>query len=85
MMSDGGAPRMVAEAANAAPPPGRFQQAMQEVWFNEAAWAAELRGADASSLARVLLPATPVHAVAGSPDRIALVRQLTLDPVYQLK
>lgn len=85
MMSDEGAPRVVAEAASAAPSPGRFQKAMQEVWFNEAAWAAELRSADAVGLARVLLPVKPVHGVTGSPDRIALVRQLTLDPVYQLK
>jgi len=85
MMSGGSPSRTVADAANAPPPPGRFQKAMQEVWFNEVAWAAELRGVDAAGLERVLLPAKPVHAVTASQDRIALVRQLTLDPVYQLK
>lgn len=85
MMNEAGAPRLVVEGANAVPVPGRFQKAMQDVWFDEAAWAAQLRGTDASGLARALLPVKPVHAVSGSQDRIALVRQLTLDPVYQLK
>jgi len=64
---------------------GRFRRAMQDVWFNESAWSGELRASDPAALARLLLPAKPVHPLASHPDRIGLVRQLTLDPMYQLK
>jgi len=64
---------------------GRFRRAMQDVWFNESAWSGELRASDPAALARLLLPGKPVHPLASHPDRIGLVRQLTLDPMYQLK
>lgn len=64
---------------------GRFRRAMQEVWFNEHAWAGELRASDPATLTRLVLPGKPVHPLAGHTDRIGIVRQLTLDPMYQLK
>jgi uncharacterized protein (DUF1800 family) len=82
MAAEGG---MLKTGAGAAAPAGRFQRAMSEVWFNESAWSAELRAADPVSLARMLLAAKPVHSLSAGPDRLALVRQITLDPMYQLK
>ena len=35
--------------------------------------------------ATVMLPARPLNRVAHAPDQLALLRQLVLDPVYQLK
>lgn len=64
---------------------GRFRRAMQEVWLNEAAWSGELRSSDPAALVRLLLPGKPVHPLTSHSDRIGLVRQLTLDPMYQLK
>jgi len=79
-------PQMQRVAADAfADETGRFRRAMQDVWFNESAWSGELRGTDSAALVRLLLPAKPVHPLASHPDRIGLVRQLTLDPMYQLR
>jgi hypothetical protein len=36
-------------------------------------------------VARFILPAPPVVPIAAADDMLALIRQLTLDPAYQLK
>ncbi|RPI44668.1 MAG: DUF1800 domain-containing protein [Betaproteobacteria bacterium] len=67
------------------PNAGRFRRAMQEVRFDPGAWAAKAKDDGALKVTNLLLPAPPVHPVPGERDTLALVRHLTLDPVYQLK
>ncbi len=62
----------------------RFRRAMQNVWFDEAAFGASIATNDQASLVRLLLPQQPVHPVAAQ-DRLGLIRKLALDPTYQLK
>lgn len=82
MMGAARAPRAAGEPGPN--PAGRFQRAMQEVWFNETAWSAGLRSSDQAALTRLLLAERPVHPIVAQ-DRLGYVRKLTLDPVYQLK
>jgi len=63
---------------------GRFQRAMQDVWFDDQAFGAMLRTHDQAALVRLLLADKPAHPVA-APDRLGMIRKLTLDPMYQLK
>jgi uncharacterized protein (DUF1800 family) len=63
----------------------RFQRAMAEVRFDEPQWSARSPALDPNALALLLLPAKPVNAIDSEQDRMALIRQLALDPVYQLK
>ena len=63
----------------------RFQRAMAEVRFDESRWSAGSGGLDHDGLTALLLPAKPVSAIDPSQERLALIRQLALDPVYQLK
>jgi hypothetical protein len=85
---------MTMTAANAGGPPAnavmaaartRFQRAMAEVRFDDRRWAARFGPADEASYARVLLAAPPAEAPDDTAERLARIRQLTLDPVYQLK
>jgi uncharacterized protein (DUF1800 family) len=77
------------EAAAAANPPnpnaGRFQRAMQEVRFDPATWLAKTAEPDPAKWANVLLPTKPVHPLPKERNVLAQLRQLTLDPVYQLR
>jgi uncharacterized protein (DUF1800 family) len=63
----------------------RFQRGMAELRFDERAWFTQLTGAARADVARFILPAPPVVPIAAADDRLALIRQLTLDPAYQLK
>ena len=58
---------------------------MRSVRFDEARWAAQLRETTVEEIAQAMLPAAPVNPVGPAPDRLAIVRQLALDPAYQLK
>ena len=73
-------------APSAAPPnPGRFQKAMQEVRLEPDAWLLKAGEVDAATLEVQLLPIKPVQPLPRERSAIALVRHLTLDPVYQLR
>jgi hypothetical protein len=72
-------------AAGGAPAPSRFQHAMQAVRFDAARWAERNRLDAAEELAAVVLPAPPLNPVRPSAERLAVLRQIVLDPVYQLK
>ena len=66
--------------------PSRFQRAMAEVRFDEPQWSARARATtDPDKFALLLLPVKPAHTLDPTQDRITLIRQLALDPVYQLK
>lgn len=76
-----------AQRAQGEPAPnraGRFQRAMQDVWFDEQGFGAALRTSDHATLVRLLLADKPVNPVFAQ-DRLSLIRKLTLDPMYQLK
>jgi uncharacterized protein (DUF1800 family) len=79
------APVAMAGGAMTAPAPGRFQKAMQSVRFDPSRWTAQLERGTADEIEAVMLPARPLNRVAHAPDQLALLRQLVLDPVYQLK
>lgn len=72
-------------APQAAVARSRFQKGMSELRFDETAWMAQLRGGTVADAVWIILPAPPSSSVANDGDRIAMIRQLTLDPVYQLK
>jgi len=63
----------------------RFQRGLSEVRFDEGRWTAESGGAGNGDLARVLLPIKPTLPQDDAPDRLTAIRQIVLDPVYQLK
>jgi len=63
----------------------RFMRAMMEIRFDSGRWLAQFGGEDASMVERVLLAAAPVGAPASGAQGMELIRQLTQDPVYQLK
>jgi uncharacterized protein (DUF1800 family) len=63
----------------------RFQRSMSEVRFDEARWSSQSGAARNQELARVLLTAKPVNAIDDAQDRLSVIRQVVLDPVYQLK
>ena len=63
----------------------RFQRAMAEVRFDEREWTARSGTDDQEALMRLLLPAKSAHPIDPAQDRLALIRQVALDPVYQLK
>ncbi|MGH8635515.1 MAG: DUF1800 domain-containing protein [Burkholderiales bacterium] len=71
--------------AMAGPAPTRYQKAMRSVRFDPARWAAQLERGTADEIEAAMLPARPLNPVTRAPDQLALVRQLALDPVYQLK
>jgi uncharacterized protein (DUF1800 family) len=63
----------------------RFMRAMMEIRFDGGRWLAQFKGGDTAGVQRVLLAAAPVSAPAPDIRGMELIRQLTLDPVYQLK
>ena len=63
----------------------RFVRAMMEIRFDSNRWLAQFRDADTASVQRVLLAAAPLAAPAPGVQGMELIRQLTLDPAYQLK
>jgi hypothetical protein len=63
----------------------RFQRAMGEVRFDEARWAEQSGVSTPADLVGLLLPLKPANTFDNAQDRIATIRQITLDPVYQLK
>lgn len=63
----------------------RFQRAMSGVRFDEGRWANDGGAPEPGRLAGVLLPAAPSQPIDPGEEPIALIRKLTLDPLYQLK
>jgi uncharacterized protein (DUF1800 family) len=63
----------------------RFIRAMMEIQFDGGRWSAQFEGRDPEALQRVVLAAAPVNEPLPGLDRMDLIRQLTQDPVYQLK
>jgi uncharacterized protein (DUF1800 family) len=62
----------------------RFVRAMMDLNFDGDKWLAQFRSGD-PVLAKVLLAADPVSPPAAGAQGVDLLRQLVLDPVYQLK
>jgi hypothetical protein len=58
---------------------------MQSVRFDPSRWTSQLERGTADEIEAVMLPARPLNRVAHAPDQLTLLRQLVLDPVYQLK
>jgi len=63
----------------------RFMRAMMEIRFDGGRWLAQFKGGDAAGVQRVLLAAAPVSSPAPDTRGMELIRQITQDPVYQLK
>jgi uncharacterized protein (DUF1800 family) len=62
----------------------RVLRAMMDIHFDGAKWLAQFRPEDAQ-LVKVVLAAEPVNAPPADAQGVELLRQLVLDPVYQLK
>jgi uncharacterized protein (DUF1800 family) len=75
----------MAANAMASPAATRYQTAMQAVRFDPARWASQLERGTADEIEAAMLPARALNPVTRAPSRLALLRQLALDPVYQLK
>ncbi len=77
----------VAMAGNimGAPAPSRFRKAMQSVRFDPSRWTSQLDRGTADEIEAAMLPAQPVNIIARAPTQLDFLRQLALDPVYQLK
>jgi hypothetical protein len=63
----------------------RYQRAMRSVRLDPARWPQELAAGSIDAVTRALLATSPVSPAPPLPERLALVRQLALDPAYQLK
>src|SRR5262245_34789693 len=63
----------------------RFIRAMMEVQFDGARWLGQFEDRGPEAVQRVILAAAPVNDPLLGLDRMDLIRQLTQDPVYQLK
>jgi uncharacterized protein (DUF1800 family) len=63
----------------------RFIRAMMEIQFDGGRWLEQFDGRDPEAVQRVILAAAPVNEPLLGLDRMDLIRQLTQDPVYQLK
>ena len=63
----------------------RYMRAWMEIQFDSGRWLAQFPDGDAAAVRRVLLAAAPLNAPTPGAQGMELVRQLTLDPVYQLK
>jgi len=63
----------------------RFVRALMEVQFDGGRWLRQFDGRDPEAVQRVILAAAPVNEPLLGLDRMDLIRQLTQDPVYQLK
>jgi uncharacterized protein (DUF1800 family) len=63
----------------------RFIRALMEVQFDGGRWLGQFDGRDPEAVQRVILASAPVNEPLLGLDRMDLIRQLTQDPVYQLK
>jgi uncharacterized protein (DUF1800 family) len=63
----------------------RFLQALAEIEFDADAWLASFGGEGASRIPRLVLAMAPVESPASGTSGLELIRDLTQDPVYQLK
>lgn len=63
----------------------RFIRAMMEVQFDGGRWLGQFDGRGPEAIERVVLAAAPVNEPLLGLDRMDFIRQLTQDPVYQLK
>ncbi len=63
----------------------RFIRAMMEIQFDGGRWLGQFDGRGPEAVQRVILAAAPVNEPLPGLDRMDLIRQLTQDPVYQLK
>ncbi len=63
----------------------RFIRALMEVQFDGGRWLGQFDGRDPEAVRRVILATAPVNEPLLGLDRMDLIRQLTQDPVYQLK
>jgi uncharacterized protein (DUF1800 family) len=63
----------------------RFMRAMMEIRFDGGRWLAQFKEAGPAGVQRVLLATAPVQAPSPGLQGMELIRQLTQDPVYQLK
>ncbi len=83
---------MTREATDNAPAAGksgadgrqRLLRAMMDIHFDAGKWLSQFRAGDAQ-VAKVVLAAEPVNAPPADALGVELLRQLVLDPVYQLK
>lgn len=83
---DGGMGRDVPPgAARLAEGRERYARAMMDVQFDSKQWLAQFPGGDKAEVWRVLLAAAPAGATTQNLEGMDLIRQLTQDPVYQLK
>ena len=80
-----GAMQPAMASATAARAPGRFQKAMQTVRFDASRWSQQTGEGGIDEVASAMLPAAPLNPIVPRAERLAVVRQLVLDPVYQLK
>jgi uncharacterized protein (DUF1800 family) len=63
----------------------RFIRALMEVQFDGGRWLGQFDGRGPEAVQRVILASAPVNEPLLGLDRMDLIRQLTQDPVYQLK
>jgi uncharacterized protein (DUF1800 family) len=63
----------------------RFIRALMEVQFDAGRWLGQFDGRDPEAVQRVILATAPVNEPLLGLDRMDVIRQLTQDPVYQLK
>lgn len=74
----------VADGKGAGTPRERLARSLADTYFDADAWAARL-SANEPAMLRLVLAAAPVHARIASSAASDSLRQLVLDPVYQLK
>jgi uncharacterized protein (DUF1800 family) len=63
----------------------RLIRAMMEIQFDGGRWLGQFDGRDSAAIQRVVLAAAPVNEPMPGLSGMDLIRQLTQDPVYQLK
>ncbi len=63
----------------------RFMQALADIEFNADAWLAAFGAEGAGRIAQLVLAAAPVDPPQAEASGLELIRELTQDPVYQLK
>jgi uncharacterized protein (DUF1800 family) len=80
-----GTPAGIPNDATAPAAVSRYQRALNSVRLDPARWPRELADGSVDTLARAMLATSPVAPAQPTPERLALVRQLALDPAYQLK
>jgi uncharacterized protein (DUF1800 family) len=63
----------------------RYARAMGQIHFDGDRWLAQVKGGDPASVRRMVLAAAPVGSPPPDTKGMDVIRQLTQDPVYQLK